>query len=211
METKRIDLPFEIKEVTAEGKFSGYASLYDEIDLGGDVVRKGAFAKTVRESKSVPILWQHDSREVIGMGALKDTKDGLMIEGELDMEDSVAVKAHRKMKRGMIRGLSIGFNTIKSSPPDVMPRELLEVKLWEVSVVTFPMLPSAQITHVKSVSDEDVATLKDQIQALSAEIATLKGAGAGSGAAIPNTEPAANDHSELIAGRLDSMLALIPQ
>jgi HK97 family phage prohead protease len=208
----------EIKEVGEGGKFTGIASVYDVEDLGGDIIEKGAFKKTIAENPDVVILWQHDADEVIGKGRVSESGNKVTVEAQLDMDDVTAQKAYSKLKKGLIKGLSIGFNTIKSKWEEIEEegkrryiRRISELKLWEVSVVTFPMLPAAQVTRVKSMSDEDVATLKDQIQALSAEIATLKGAGAGSGAAIPNTESAANDHSELIAGRLDSMLALIPQ
>lgn len=150
METKRIDLPFEVKEIDEAGKFTGWASMYDKVDLGGDVIRRGAFTKTLSETDSVPILWMHDSREApIGSGKLIDMQRGLKVEGQFDMEDPLAVRAYKKLKAGFMKGLSIGFTAVKDKISDNV-RELLEVKLWEISVVTFPMLPSAQVTSVKN-------------------------------------------------------------
>lgn len=145
---QKLVLPFEIKEVAAEGKFSGMASMYGEVDLGGDVVERGAFTKTISENPTVPILWHHKADEVIGSGALRNTRDGLQVDGTLDMEDPTAQKAHRKLKLGLMKGLSIGFETIVDEVKNNV-RHLKEVKLWEVSIVTFPMLTTAQVTSVK--------------------------------------------------------------
>ena len=149
MQTKQIDLAFEIKEVSEEGTFTGLASTYDNIDLGGDVVRPGAFTKTLKEMKSVPILDGHDPRRVLGEGVLRDSKDGLLIEGKLDIDiEPDAAKRHQQMKRGRIKGLSIGFTTVKDAIKESI-RELLEVKVWEVSLTPFPMNPHALVTAVK--------------------------------------------------------------
>lgn len=160
MTTKHLDLPFELKESTDAGKFSGIASVYGALDLGGDVVERGAFAKTLAERPSVPVLWQHRSDEVIGEGRLKSTQAGLTIDAELDLDDPMAVKAYRKMKRGLIKGLSIGYATVKEDIKNGI-RHLQEVKLYEISLVTFPMLPAAQVTSVKSF---DLDALKEALE-----------------------------------------------
>ena len=152
MQTKQVDLELELKEVSEEGTFSGLASTYDNIDLGGDVVRPGAFKKTINEMKSVPILFGHDSGKVLGEGLLRDSKDGLVIEGKLDIDiDPLAAQTHQKMKRGRIKGLSIGFTTVKDAVKEGI-RELLEVKVWEVSLTPFPMNTHALVTAVKDSS-----------------------------------------------------------
>lgn len=150
---KFFDLPFEIKDADEQGKFSGIASLYGAVDLGGDVVERGAFAKSLSERPSVPILWQHRPDEVIGEGKVRSTREGLMVDAMLDVDvDPMAMKAFQKMKRGRVKGLSIGYETIKDEMKNGI-RHLLEVKLWEISVVTFPMLPAAQVTSVKSAEE----------------------------------------------------------
>jgi HK97 family phage prohead protease len=152
---------FEIKEVGGEdGTFTGIASQYGLEDLGGDVIDKGAFTKTLADSASVPVLWQHDAQEVIGQGTVKEWQGKLILTAQLDLEDPTAQKAYGKLKRKLITGLSIGYTAIKSiweeiNEADVRKwvRHITELKLWEVSVVTFPMLPAAQVTRVKTARD----------------------------------------------------------
>lgn len=151
---------FEIKEVGEAGKFVGVATQYGVEDLGGDIIEKGALTKSYAENPVVPILWQHDQREVIGSGRLKDWQGKSLIDGQLDLDDVTAQKAYSKLKNGLIKGLSIGFTTIKSNWEEVnvdgirkFIRHITELKLWEVSIVTFPMLPSAQVTRVKTARD----------------------------------------------------------
>jgi len=179
------DLSFfmEVKDVGEDGTFTGIASVYDVEDLGGDVIEKGAFKKTISENPTIPILWQHDSSEVIGTGEVKESGSKILLAGKLDMEDPTALKAYRKMKTKMVKGLSIGFQAIKSAYQDVeqagstkMVRKIQELKLWEVSVVTFPMQPAAQVMRVKSQDDLEARLrgLEAQIQALMAIKSTLQ-------------------------------------
>jgi HK97 family phage prohead protease len=172
---------FELKEVNEDGSFVGIASVYGMEDLGGDVIDKGAFKKTITENPLIPILWQHDAHEVIGEGTVKEWQGKILLEGRLDLEDPSAQKAYGKMKKKLVKGLSIGFNTIKSTWEEVegrMIRHISELKLWEVSVVTFPMLPAAQITRVKSAEEEArikaliEAEVSKQVQALKAQETT---------------------------------------
>lgn len=165
-------IPVEIKEVHPDGTFTGLASQYGTEDLGGDVIDKGAFTKSLAENPVVPVLWQHDSREVIGKGTVKEWGNKITIDGALDMQDPIAVKAYNKMKAALVKGLSIGFTTVKSTWEDIqgrMVRHISELKLWEVSIVTFPMLPQAQVTRVKSAEEieleERVARLEQALQA----------------------------------------------
>ena len=177
------DLSFfmEVKDVAEDGTFTGIASVYDMEDLGGDVIEKGAFKKTISENPVVPILWQHDSYEVIGSGEVKESGNKILLSGKLDMEDPMAQKAHRKMKGKLVKGLSIGFQTIKSTFQDIEQngankfiRRIQELKLWEVSVVTFPMLPAAQVMRVKSAEDWEsrFRSLEAKFEALQAKKST---------------------------------------
>jgi Escherichia/Staphylococcus phage prohead protease len=186
---------FEIKEVGDAGEFTGIASVYGVEDLGGDIVDKGAFTKTVSENPTIPILWQHQSGEVIGQGEVKESQGKLMISGKLDMEDATAQKAFRKMKNGMIRGLSIGYKSVKSTfeeLEDRFIRHLQEVKLFEVSIVTFPMLPAAQITRTKQQEEESerkFSALVARVEALEAKVSEPPS---------PTPEPV-DDHSAVTA------------
>lgn len=147
---ERKDFALDIKEIDEAGKFSGFASTYGNVDQGGDVVEAGAFRKTIAEhGKEVVILWHHDPRIPIGLGKLEDTKEGLVLHGELDLELAEGKSAYRRMKGRMVKGLSIGFQTVKDAMKDGV-RYLKEVRLFEVSLVTFPMNLQATITAVKA-------------------------------------------------------------
>lgn len=149
------DFRFEVKDVAEDGTFQGLLSVYDVLDHGGDVVEKGAFTKTLRESKGiVPLLWQHDKSEPIGLLYLEDSEKALKARGELALDLPTARKAHTLLKKGIVKGMSIGYETVKG-PMENGVRRLKEIKLWEGSLVTFPMNPKAQVTSVKS--DEDFA------------------------------------------------------
>jgi hypothetical protein len=198
MEDKQLELVCELKSVADNGTFEGIASAYGIEDLDGDVIDKGAFTKTISENPTVRILWQHQQTVVIGSGEVSEWQGKIRIKGQLDMEDPDAVKAHRKMKLKLITGLSIGFQTVKSTWEEVesrMVRHIGELKLWEVSVVTFPALPMAQVTRTKSAEAERIARLESQVSALQAAAAsggstTAEAAGKeGQGAATQTQEP----------------------
>jgi hypothetical protein len=186
-----LELRMEIKELTEDGSFSGIASMYGIEDLGGDIIDRGAFTKTLQESPVVPILWQHKSDEVVGEGALKEWQGKVLINGKLDLDDPTAQKAYQKLKKRLIKGLSIGFQTIKSTWENIeengaskLIRHIQELKLWEVSIVTFPQLPQAQITRVKAIdADERVTRLEEQFLALSARSSTP------ASTVVPDPEP----------------------
>jgi len=166
--------PWEVKEVAPDGSFTGIASVYGVRDLGDDVIDKGAFSKTITEMPVVPVLAHHRSERVIGEGKVREWQGKIYIDGQLDLDDSDAVKMLGKMRKGLIKGLSIGFETVKSVFAEVEGRtirHIQELKLWEVSLVTFPMLPQAQVVRVKSDDgvDRRFAELEAQILSLRAD------------------------------------------
>lgn len=140
----------EIKAVEEDGTFEGMLSVYGNVDLGGDVVKRGAFTKTIRESGGeVPLLWQHDHKSPIGLLTLSDSEDALVVKGKILREVAKGNEAYLLLKENIIRGLSIGFEAIKKSVKDGV-RYLEEIKLYEGSIVTFPMNPLAVVTAVKA-------------------------------------------------------------
>lgn len=200
-ELKTIEIKAEVSELKEDGTFQGIASVYGIEDLTGDVIDKGAFTKTLKENNPIPILWQHRQDEVIGKGTLKEWQGKLLVSAELDMDDPVAQKAYRKLKKGLLDGLSIGFQTVKATMEEIENggqmkyiRHITELKLFEVSVVTFPALPAARVTRVKNDPEVDlakeVADLKQQVSALLAAQAATPAQG--DGAASPKTEPQAH-------------------
>jgi HK97 family phage prohead protease len=155
LERKRITL--KIRSVDDTGSFTGLGAVYGNVDLGGDQIMPGAFTRTLAAGKQFPLLWQHDPSDPIGTAQVTDSREGLLVQGKLLLQDPTAQKAYLFLKSGVIRGLSIGFETLQSSM-DGDVRQLKELLLWEFSIVTFPMNESAQISSVKSlsVSDDEV-------------------------------------------------------
>ena len=102
------------------------------------------------------MLWQHDASSPIGHCKITDTPQGLQVTGTLMLSDPTAQKAHTFMKAGVVKGLSIGYDTIQSTY-DGDIRHLTELRLWEISCVTFPMNQSAQVSAVKALSDGERA------------------------------------------------------
>jgi uncharacterized protein len=156
---------WKVKALTDQGSFTGWASTYGNADLSGDVVAPGAFSKSIQDQgRGIPLLWQHRSDQPVGLGRLSDQQNGLAIEGNLVMSDPVARRAYEHLKAGTIRGLSIGYEPVKATPRQDGGRTLNEVKLHEVSLVTFPMNEQATVTAVKSL--DDVLPLLSSLTAL---------------------------------------------
>ncbi|MGN6684753.1 MAG: HK97 family phage prohead protease [Devosia sp.] len=135
--------------IDAEGRFAGYASVFGEVDDGGDIVMPGAFRKSLglRGRHRVKILFQHDPKEPVGTWD-KVAEDGFgrWVEGRLVGEVPRADALRRLIARGAVDGLSIGFRTVKSTrDPRTGHRRLWEIDLWEISIVTFPMMDRARI------------------------------------------------------------------
>lgn len=152
-ETK--EFSFKLASSSDEGTFRGYASVWDELDLQGDKVMRGAFKKTLAEHKTFPVLWSHDPREPLGTITAVEDAWGLAVEGQLDMNVTRAVEIRSLMKTGAVRGLSIGYETLKSDwEKGTGARLLKEIKLHEISPCVFPAAPSARVAEVKTTEDE---------------------------------------------------------
>lgn len=151
------DLSFEIKAVSDDGLFSGYASVFDNVDSYGDIVRKGAFVESIGEweakGKMPPILWNHDPSDPIGIYTkMQEDDKGLYVEGKLLIDDVPrARQTHALMKAGVIDGLSIGYRVKEYLyNVDEEVTDLIKLSLREVSIVTFPANPETRIEAVKS-------------------------------------------------------------
>jgi HK97 family phage prohead protease len=160
MELRYIERPFEIKAVQEDGVFEGYGSIFGNVDSYKEIVAPGAFAESLMQWKESgrlpPVLWQHRSGEPIGpFVSMAEDGVGLRVKGQLLVNDVQRAKEARAlMQAKAVNGLSIGFVTRDDSYDKVTGiRTLKKVDLWEVSVVTFPANPAAQISSVKSAID----------------------------------------------------------
>ncbi|WP_342594532.1 HK97 family phage prohead protease [Salinicola lusitanus] len=150
------DFNLSIKAVDEDGLFSGYGSVFGNVDSYGEVVERGAFGKSLRaiadSGRKVPVLWQHRQGEPIGIYTkLEEDDRGLYVEGRL-LKDSVrqAAEAHALMVAGAVSGLSIGYYVIDDSfDESERVRRLKELELMEISLVTFPANDEARVEAVK--------------------------------------------------------------
>lgn len=137
-------------KINEGAEIEGYASLFGERDQGGDIVKPGAYAKSIEELKksgrSVKMLWQHDPQEPIGVWEeVREDSKGLWVKGRILDTLQRGREAISLIAAGAIEGLSIGYRTKTATRNEKGQRLLSELELWEVSLVTFPMLPSARV------------------------------------------------------------------
>lgn len=151
--------------VLSEGQvIEGYASLFGLTDQGGDAVLPGAFraslAKLAAKGDKVRMLWQHDPTRPIGVwDEIREDEKGLWVKGRLLPEVAQAREAAALIQAGAIDGLSIGYRTIRASEGSKGQRMLAEVELWEVSLVTFPMLPEAKVGRKEAEDLRELAAM----------------------------------------------------
>ena len=137
--------------VTDGCNVEGYASLFGRRDQGGDVVQAGAYAASLKRladsGRRVKMLWQHDPAQPIGVwDAVCEDATGLYVKGRILTEVERGREAVALLAAGAIDGLSIGYRTLRAERDGRGQRLLAELELWEVSLVTFPMLPEARIS-----------------------------------------------------------------
>jgi len=165
MEKKTFE--FEIKELTEEGKFSGYLSTFGNVDAGGDVVDAGAFKKTLRDNKSFPLCWAHQGtpEAISGSFTGKEDEKGLLIDGGFFLDLDGGLKAYKTAKKlkaeGIKLGLSMGYKTVKflyEQIEGITVRRLKEVKLKEGSITLWPMNDQALLETIKEEGEEETET-----------------------------------------------------
>ena len=129
-------------------RFAGYAALFDRVDRGGDIVRRGAFARAVAAGPGrVPLLWQHQPGRPVGrIEAIAEDARGLRVIGRLSEASGAGREAAALLRDGAIGGLSFGYAV--RGKRDGTNRELIDLDLVEVSLVTFPMQPAARVHAV---------------------------------------------------------------
>lgn len=150
----------KIKAVQEDGFFSGYGAVFGNVDWYNDVILPGAFAKSLEKwaekNKMPPVLWNHNDGEPIGVyTSIYEDEKGLFVEGRLLIDDVPRAKStHALLKAGAIDGLSIGYKTKKANQQTNGIRELIELDLGEISIVTMPANEESLITSVKSKLEE---------------------------------------------------------
>jgi HK97 family phage prohead protease len=151
MQHKAVSLELK-REPDQDGSFEGYASVFGIVDQGMDVVARGAFNKSLGKRR-VKMLWQHDMAQPIGVwDEIQENERGLFVRGRLLKEVDKGREAMALLRAGAIDSMSIGYRTIEAVPEaEGRVRKLTEVDLYEISLVTFPMLPDAKVTAVKSI------------------------------------------------------------
>ena len=148
---------------------AGYASLFGKKDQGGDVVQKGAYAASLKRLAAygarVKMLWQHDPAQPIGVwDEVREDATGLWVKGRILTAVEKGREAAALLAAGAIDGLSIGYRTVKAERDGKGQRLLAELELWEVSLVTFPMLPEARVSA--KADDAVDASLRDMARVL---------------------------------------------
>lgn len=155
-----------LSTIGVDGAFEGYASLFGLPDLGNDIVAPGAFRDSIakRGPLGVKMLWSHDPAQPIGVwDFLNEDQRGLFVRGRLNLAVAKAREVHALMKSGAVDGLSIGFKTVRSRRDARSGgRRLEKIDLWEVSIVTFPMLPQARVSTVKRADELGRAALSPE-------------------------------------------------
>lgn len=143
----RVDAQMQVDDPLV---IEGYASLFGDADQGGDTVARGAYAgslaRLAAQGRQVKMLWQHDPAQPIGVwDEVREDGKGLYVKGRLLDSVARAREAAALIAAQAIDGLSIGYRTLRATKNDKGRRLLTELELWEVSLVTFPMLPRARV------------------------------------------------------------------
>lgn len=216
---------FEVKEINEqEGTFTGLASTYD-LDLGGDVIRPGAFKRTLKNWKdskrNVPLVDSHDVwstvTKIVGqMDEGEETDEGLLGVFSMIPDDPTSTAVFKRVKGGYVDGLSIGHRPVKIEYPKTdeerkagIYRYLDEVKLSEISVVMFPMNPNARIDTstakalLAKAQDRDLSGDElDELKSLHAELGAII-----AGKKDPEAEALADpEQAAKLADRIDQLL-----
>lgn len=198
---RTVSCPFEVKDLSVDkpGEFTGYANVYNVRDLQGDVVKPGAFAKSLSlRSGKVKLLVDHDPSKRAGVVYLEETDRGLFVRrGVLNLDKQIGRELYAEMKQGLEHGLpvemSIGYD-VKTAGSEAGARTLVEVDVWEVSAVCWAANPLSTVATVKSLDEAEAAdlvaalqtkvgrmlsaaneaTLKDTLTALGASVAAIQ-------------------------------------
>lgn len=168
-----------LKSIDTAGVFAGYGSVFGNLDCQGDIVDYGAFKRTIKHNKGVfPMLFNHSwDKEIALTDSIDEDDRGLMLAGHLylsddpkmDLPDARAsyIKMKHRAAAGKPMGMSIGYEVVKDKlDKETRARHLTELKLWEISIVTFPANEEARVSSVKSMIEEELERVIDFCQTI---------------------------------------------
>jgi len=223
LQTKSFE--FKIEDADSSSKFGvirGLASAFGNIDLGDDVIEKGAFNQTIKQNKGkFPILADHNPYKQIGWNLqAEETDAGLLVEGEIDLENADGrnkyALAKKALEIGAQMGLSIGYSVVKAIADKNNPRvrRLKELKLYEYSIVTFPMNTEAMVQDVKQFSQamnkEDFLNIvRSRAKELGIKMSDISEFALQIEAAASKDEPPTKHSDEQIIQSIDTLIARI--
>jgi uncharacterized protein len=166
-------------EIGEGAMVAGYASIFGVRDHGGDVVMPGAYANSLGRLAAaggrVRMLWQHDAAQPIGVwDEVREDDRGLWVKGRLLTEVARGREAAALTEAGAVDGLSIGYRTVRAEKISGGGRKLLELELWEVSLVTFPMLPVARVAAKGAAGTGEARLMAALAEGLEAARAALR-------------------------------------
>ena len=142
----------DVRETGDTGTFTGYASVFGNVDSYGTVVDPGAYKKTLKDQGGeIPLVYFHIPERPVGMVAAKEDAHGLLVEGEIDLGIPDGQLVYSGLRRGYIDRMSVGFNVITEAVREQIPH-YKEIRLWEVSLVTrnFAANDQALVTDVRA-------------------------------------------------------------
>lgn len=164
--------------IDQEGCFSGYASIFGQPDQGGDVVMPGAFGQSLlkKGEEGIRLLFQHDPKEPVGrVLSVREDANGLLVKGQLLTGDPRAHSLEHLIEGGALNGLSIGFRTIRATKDQrTGHRKLWQLDLWEISIVTFPMMERARIYPTAKPPDPLVRPAQSPQETIAAAISLIR-------------------------------------
>jgi HK97 family phage prohead protease len=148
------DFGLEIKGIDETGYIEGLAAGYGNVDHGGDRILPGAFTKSLQGRSGVPMLLYHDMKRPIGKWSeFRETEQGLLTKGKIAIKTRDGGEAHELASNGALSGLSIGYEPLVKRMAGKV-RELVELALHEVSLVSIGMNPLATVTNVKTILED---------------------------------------------------------
>lgn len=163
MKTKFGAPVLQVKDFGEDGFFSGYGAVFGNKDSHGDIIQRGAFAKSVQQHKArgtrPKMFWQHDMSKPIGRWTdFEEDDTGLRMEGKLNMNVQQGREAYHLLKDEDIDGLSIGYRTIREEQKDGA-NLLHELGLVETSVVSLGSNDQALVSAIKQIRGDELPSL----------------------------------------------------